>query len=232
MADFAFYKALFAQYSIELTPEQYEKLDIYANLLISEQAVQNVTAIRDYKDIWVRHFLDAAYMEKYFSPGQKVLDLGTGGGIPALPLAVLLPDTRFTLLDSELKKIEFCRKAAEKMGIRAEYLAGRAEELARQPEYRGMFDCVISRAMARGTMLMELGIPFLRTGGTLYAMKGRGFDEDFERFAQSAAILGCAYRLEAYEIEQEPKTLVIAAKKQDTPEKFPRRFAKIKREPL
>lgn len=231
MADFF---DLFAQNQIPVTREQYDKLAAYAALLAEENRRQNLTAVRDEAAVWERHLLDSAVLMR-FLPVEKasVVDLGTGGGIPGIPLAILRPDLTVTLLDSELHKIEFCARAVERLGLSARAVCGRAEELAHTDAFRGQFDLAVSRAMAAGSMLCELAIPMLKTGGALFSMKGRAYDPAAERFAEACEALGAEVEATAeYTLCGEQKHLIICRKTQDTPAQYPRRFAKIKRSPL
>lgn len=225
------YKALFEKYGISITDSQLQQFDAYADLLINEK--QNLSAIRDKGEIWIRHFLDSAYIAQFLSENAKILDIGTGGGIPAIPIAILRPDLNINMLDSEQNKIEFCEKAVHQLNLNAKPICARGEELAHDPDYRGQFDYVVSRAMASGSMLTELSMPFLKVGGKLIAMKGRSFDPETERFHAAASVLHCPepeYR--PYELEQEQKMLVIVTLTEPVDAKYPRRFAKIKRQPL
>ena len=222
---------LFARNGLPISPEVYEKLQAYAELLLAEAENQNVTALKTDEEIWTRHFLDSAFLLKYIPAGMGI-DLGTGGGIPAIPLAVMNPALEISMLDSELRKIEFCRSVIAKLDIHAETYCGRAEELGRSA-LRNQFDFVVSRAMANGSWLCEFGIPMLRTGGRLFAMKGRQFDPEAERFDSAAAALGAVTaNTIRYELEGEPKHLIIMEKQSETPAQYPRRFAKMKRAPL
>lgn len=230
------YKTLFSKYQLDLTDEQYDLLSAYATLLHEESEVQNVTAVREISDMWVRHFLDAAYVLRYFpADARSVIDVGTGGGIPGIPLAILCPNLEITLLDSELRKIEFCQGAISKLELkdRVQAICGRAEEFGSDSQYRGRFDLAVSRAMANGSMLTELSVPFLRVGGSLLAMKGRNYDPQSERFAPAAEAL-CAEMKPPidYTLEGEQKYLIQVLKTHETPAQYPRRFAKIKRSPL
>ncbi len=226
-------KSLFAEYDIQLTEEQYDKLRIYADMLTEESKHQNVTAIRELPDIWIRHFLDSAYLLRFLPDSAHILDMGTGGGVPAVPLAVMQPVFHITMLDSELRKIEFCQRVIERLRLDAAAISGRAEELAHNSEYRGKYDVVVSRAMANGSMLTELSVPFLKTDGFLLAMKGAQYDPAVERFEPAAEAIGATVvYAEPYLICDEQKHLVRVQKIADTPERFPRRFAKIKRSPL
>lgn len=225
-------ETLFARNHLELDRQAYEKLDAYAHLLIAESERQNVTAVRTLSEIWARHFLDSAYLTGFVTGG-NVLDLGTGGGIPAIPLAILNPSLRITMLDSELRKIEFCQHAVSELGLDAKAVCGRAEELAREPEYEAKYDFAVSRAMANGSMLTELAVRFLKTEGCLIAMKGRQYDPSAERFSEAASVLGCRVEHETeYVLEGEVKHLISVRKESNTPAQYPRRYAKIKRSPL
>lgn len=228
--------ALFLAHDIVLREEQYAMLLRYAALLQNESAVQNVTAVTALGEIWTRHFLDSAYLLRFLpTDAATVIDIGTGGGMPGIPLAILCPQHHVTLLDSELRKISFCQSVISDLQLQSHVTAvcGRAEELAKLPDYRAQFDIAVSRAMASGTMLSELAIPMLRIGGSLLAMKGRNYDPAFERFAEAVDALGAEIHMtHRYALNGEEKYLVQVKKSVETPAQYPRRFAKIKRNPL
>lgn len=229
---FDFCSSIFAHSGLSLSASAFDQLSQYAALLIDESTRQNVTAVRTEEEIWRRHFLDSAYLLRYL-PAGKIIDIGTGGGIPGIPLAILNPSLQVTLLDSELRKIEFCRSVINNLGLHADAICGRAEELARDPKYAAQFDFAVSRAMAAGSMLSEISVPFLKIGGALFAMKGRQYDPAAERFAEAAAALNCTCeRIEPYALDGEQKHLIVIRKDVPTPPQYPRRFAKIKRTPL
>ena len=226
-------RSVFGEYGIALTEEQYQKLRIYEQMLVDESSRQNVTAVREPAEIWIRHFLDAVYLLRFLPEQGDLLDMGTGGGIPAIPLAIMRPKLHITMLDSEHNKIAFCTAVIERQGLNASAVTGRAEELAHDPVYREQYDVVVSRAMANGSMLTELSVPFLKVNGTLISMKGKQYDPETERFASAADILGC--RCEepiGYSLYGEQKYLILLRKCTATPAQYPRRFAKIKRSPL
>ena len=227
--------ALFEKYGIALSADFAAKLQTYAEMMIEESAVQNITAVTDPDAIWVRHFLDAARLLQYIPPDcRRIIDIGTGGGIPGIPLAIRLSsDTQTLLLDSELRKIEFCARAVDALGVNAEAKCARAEELAHDPAYRETFDAAVSRAMTNGSVLCEMAIPFLKVGGKLLAMKGKNYSDETEGFARAAKVLGAHVSdVERYSVEGEEKHLIIVQKDRETPMQYPRRFAKIKRSPL
>lgn len=224
--------SLFERNDLLLKQGAFDLLEQYAEKLMAESEVQNVTAVRTLPEIWSRHFLDSAYLLQYLPEG-SVLDVGTGGGIPAIPLAIMNPKLQITMLDSELRKIEFCSRVIESLGLQAMAVCCRAEELARLPEYECKFDYVVSRAMASGSVLTELAVRFLKVGGKLISMKGRTYDQSFERFHEAADTLGCHVESEgSYMLEGEAKHLIVLVKDSETPAEYPRRYAKIKRNPL
>lgn len=227
--------ALFQKYGVDLSAGSAAKLEEYARLLIEESKVQNVTAVSNEPDIWIRHFLDSAYILRYL-PDEKtdLIDIGTGGGVPGIPLSILRGDSLSALLlDSELRKIEFCTRVVGKLALNAAARCARAEELAHDDKLRGAFDIAVSRAMTNGAVLCEMAIPFLKVGGKLLAMKGKSFSDENEGFARAAEKLGAhVAEVTRYSIEDEEKYIIVVRKDMDTPSQYPRRFAKIKRSPL
>lgn len=237
VSDTAFSEAqkLFAQYQIPLSVNQYRQFCVYARLLSNESTIQNVTRVQKIDAIWSRHFLDSAYLLRYFDSSKEgtLLDLGTGGGFPGIPLAIMCPSFAITLLDSEERKLEFCQKVIKELGISTKCLYGRAEDLSHKAEYREQFDYVASRAVAQGSMLCELALPFLKVNGTFFALKGSGYDSTIERFSEAAASLHADEPdIDPYELEDVKKYLIRIHKTESTPLSFPRRFAKMKRSPL
>ena len=232
--NFADAQMLFHKYDIYLTESQYNHLAQFAELMVKESETQNITAVRTIPEIWTRHFLDSAFLCKYLpKTAFSVIDIGTGGGIPGIPIAILLNHAHVTLLDSEHSKIAFCQSVVNKLGLSVHCVSERAEELAKLSSYREQFDCAVSRAMTIGSILSEMALPFLKTNGTLYAMKGRNYDPEVERFESACEILhGKMDSLIQYQIEDEPKNLISIQKLEETPAQYPRRFAKMKRNPL
>ncbi len=224
---------LFAAYQIPLTEDAFFQLERYGDLLRQASEVQNLTSGTTLHEMWTRHFLDAAYILRYLTDSSKIIDLGTGGGIPGIPLAILNPSLQITLLDSEMRKIEFCKDAVRQLTLNVQAVCARAEEFICKAGQREAYDCAVSRAMANGSVLSELAFPFLRTGGRLIALKGRSFSMEAERFDSASAVLGGdPPEVTVYELEGESKTLVTVRKSAPTPEQYPRRYAKIKRNPL
>lgn len=220
-----------------LSPIPAAALAEYGRRLTEQNRVMNLTAITEPEAVARLHMLDcAAVLNAADFSGKKVLDVGTGAGFPGLVLKLCEPSIDLTLLDALEKRIHWLSELAPSLG--AEYVTcihGRAEEYAVQPEYREQFDIVTSRAVADLRMLSELALPFVKVGGVFLAMKGPDSQAELDRAGRAISILGGELR-KAYSYTI-PGTDVVhkvipIAKVRETPGKYPRRFAKIKKQPL
>ena len=216
------------------TEEQLAALEQFAGLLEEKNKVMNLTAIRGPEDIARLHFLDcAALLPLIPTAGRTLADVGSGAGFPGMVLRILSPETRLTSLDSLGKRIEFQREAAEALGLAdTELLCARAEELA---DRRESFDIVTSRAVARLSVLAELCLPLVKTGGVFAAMKGPDVAEELAEAERGISLLGGGKaRVERYAIPGTDVThsVVLIEKRRPTPAKYPRRYAQIKKQPL
>lgn len=207
----------------------------YFELLEQKNKVMNLTAISGGKNVAELHFLDCAVLSGYFVfSGKKVIDVGTGAGFPGLALKIACPEMKLTLLDSLDKRIGFLKEVCAGTGLDSVVCVhARAEE---QPKgSRESFDFALSRAVARLNILAELCLPYVRTGGCFVAMKGVDSDEEIKEAGAALKMLGA--RLEAVKDYTIPGTdishrLVIIRKIRETPKKFPRHWAQIKKTPL
>ncbi len=190
----------------------------------------NLTRITDEAQAAEQHFADAMALCRAFElpKGCRVIDIGTGAGFPGVPLKLLRPDLDMTLLDASGKKTDFIQAALEQMGVSANVVCGRAEELARGA-LRESFDAAVSRAVAPLPMLLELSVPLLKTGGTLAAWKGETYETELSDAAKALETLGC--RLADRFLVGRGAILLIL-KQKPTPGAYPRRFSKIKSAPL
>ncbi|MCD8147617.1 MAG: 16S rRNA (guanine(527)-N(7))-methyltransferase RsmG [Clostridiales bacterium] len=209
----------------------------YGQLLLEQNQVMNLTAITEPTAVAQLHMLDCAALLNAADFTQKtVLDVGTGAGFPGLVLKLCQPDIRLTLLDSLDKRIQWLAQTAPALGAEnVVCVHGRAEDLALQSAYREQYDIVTSRAVADLRVLAELCLPFLRVGGVFLAMKGRDSSPEVNRADRAISLLGgrlqTAY---TYEIPGTDVThkIIRVEKVRSTPERYPRRFAKIKKNPL
>ncbi|MCD7748938.1 MAG: 16S rRNA (guanine(527)-N(7))-methyltransferase RsmG [Oscillospiraceae bacterium] len=214
--------------------EAVETLAAYGRLLADANRVTNLPAITDPADMARLHFLDsAALLTVADFSGKRVADVGTGAGFPGIPLRVLQPDIRLTVLDSVGKKVDFVDASCRRLGIEnVNCIWGRAEEL---PQLREGFDIVVSRAVAELNVLAELCLPLVGRGGLFIAMKGS--DCQTEADEADFAILTLGGRLR----EMRPYTIpgtdvthaaLVVEKTAPTPIRYPRRYAQIKKNPL
>lgn len=226
------------QSNIEFAPSINEKILTYLDLLLSENEKFNLTAITNRDEAIVKHLQDSLAV-KLWEPWENIqigLDLGTGGGLPGIPLAISCPNKHFILLESSQKKVKFLRFAVEELDVNnVEILNGRAEELGRDKTWREKMDCVFSRAVASLNILMELSYPFIKVNGHLLAYKGPGITAELEKIRTAKAELYAGdpavihYRLMSQYGE---RSLAIMEKLQATPTAYPRRTGIPEKRPL
>lgn len=221
--------------ALSLPTEGIPALLRYWELLAEKNKVMNLTAITDPAEAARLHFLDsAALLALADLRGKTVVDVGTGAGFPGLPLKILEPSIQLTLLDAQRKRVDFLQQVREDLGLEdVECVHGRAEEFAQ--ERRESFDLAVSRAVAALPVLTELCLPLVKPGGQFLAMKSVDSNEELNASGRAAGALGG--RLEKpldYVISGTniPRRLVILTKIEETPKKYPRTFAKIKKNPL
>ena len=207
----------------------------YGHLLMETNKVMNLTAITDPADIAALHFLDSAALLTLEDFRDKtVVDVGTGAGFPGLPLKILEPTIHLTLLDSLGKRVQFLERVCQELGLAdVACIHGRAEEFA--AAHRESFDLAVSRAVAALPVLCELCLPLVRPGGKFLAMKSVDSDQELESAKHAIETLGGAvsgvrdYEIPGTEVRHR---LILVEKVKKTPEKYPRMFAKIKKNPL
>lgn len=224
----------FPELGLDISEEQLGAFRRFYELLAEKNACMNLTAIKGEEDSARLHFLDCcALLRAADFAGKSVIDIGSGAGFPGLPLAIMEPDIALTELDSQRKRVDFVSACCAELGIKARCLACRAEEAA--PDMRESYDIAVSRAVARLSALCELCLPFVRVGGLFIAMKGPGWREESVEAESAVAVLGGAFA-DSYDYlipgTDVRHTAVLIEKRAPTPEKYPRRWAKITKQPL
>ncbi|HEX76949.1 MAG TPA: 16S rRNA (guanine(527)-N(7))-methyltransferase RsmG [Dehalococcoidia bacterium] len=230
-----------ARLGIDLSPQQRDQFQLYYEGLVAWNRRMNLTAITDYEEVQIKHFLDSlsvslAFKGNYWpNPQLSLLDVGTGAGLPGIPLKIAFPEIRLTLLESVAKKTAFLNDMVRRLGLGAtEVIAGRAEELAHSQSHREHFDVVTSRAVAVLATLVELTLPFCKLGGRLVAQKQGNIEPELEQARKAMNIMGgklsevCPVGVE----ELGGRLLVIIDKVAPTPQGYPRRPGIPRKRPI
>jgi len=209
---------------------------LYYQRLVEWNERVNLTAITDADDVARLHFLDCIYLLKVLDFKQtRLLDIGSGAGFPGLPLKIAEPSIDLTLLDAQRKRVDFLELLSAELGMDASFLCVRAEEAAHTPVLRDGFDIVVSRAVARLRELCELCIPFVSVGGVFAAMKGTDSDDEVDEALSAISLLGAEldecvdYTVPGTDVRHR---VVLIRKVESTQARFPRRYARIKKDPL
>jgi len=221
---------------VALPPGAALAFEEYYVLLEERRQFVNLTAITGAEEVARLHFLDSlALMGSARFKGARVIDIGSGAGFPGIPLKIAEPSVDITLLDSTGKRVAFLKELCAALGLDANCLHARAEAAAHLPGLREAFDIAVSRAVARLDALCELCLPFVRVGGLFIAMKGADSDDEIAGARAAIAALGAELQeLVDYGIPgaDAAHRAVVMRKTSGTPEKYPRRFARIQKAPL
>ena len=217
--------------------EQSAKFQRYLELLKKYNEVMDLTAITAEDEIWEKHFWDSISLGRFVDfTGKSLIDVGTGAGFPGLPLKIAHPSLRVTLLDALSKRVGFLEEVCHTLSLTdISAVHGRAEEYAKLPDVRESFDFATSRALARLNMLCELALPFVKVGGQFLAMKAEGAEEEIKEAENAIALLGgkiVAEHSYTLPITNVTRRVIVIEKIHATPEKYPRRFARIQKKPL
>ena len=227
-----------AEAEIPLTAEQIAQFGIYNALLVEWNTRMNLTALTTPEDVAVKHIIDSltAYDPALFGGARTLIDVGTGAGLPGIPLALYAPHIEVTLMDALQKRVKFLTEAVRAMNLpNVRCIHARAEEAARQKEHRGVYDLAVSRAVARMPVLLEYMLPFVRVGGAVLALKGRAYEEEAQEARGAAARLGggrVAPRPVHLPGLDDVRAILTVVKERPTPKGYPRRAGQPEQNPL
>lgn len=228
----------FNELSISYNDSIINKYEDYMNLILEWNEKVNLTAITDKEEFIKKHYIDSVlcYSFPEMIKAKKVIDVGTGGGFPGIPLALLFPDKEFVLMDSLKKRLNIIDDLTQKLGItNVITLHGRAEDIGRSKENREKYDICVSRAVANLATLSEYCLPFIKRGGNFLAYKGTKSGEEIKDASKAIFLLGGKIKreekvnLSSYDLEH---NIIVIDKVKNTSAKYPRKAGTPSKEPL
>ena len=217
---------------LTLTPEKCRQLCNFGEAVVEQNKVMNLTAITEPKQVARLHLLDSlTVLTALDLAGKKVIDVGCGAGFPGVPLKIACPEMDLTLLDSLGKRMTWLETVLPTLGVDAKCVTARAEEFV--TTCREHYDVATSRAVARLNILLELTAPYVKVGGKVLAMKGTAAQEELEEAKNAISRLGLKLEeVKEFPMDGTAHTVIVLQKVKPTPPQYPRRYAKIKQQPL
>lgn len=229
---------MLSEWKIPLSEKQKQQFQKYYELLIEKNKVMNLTAITEYSEVKLKHFYDSLTIVKVMDMEKvdNLIDVGTGGGFPGIPLKIVFPHLEVTLLDSLNKRIQWLSELTEELELqKVTCIHGRAEDYGRNPDYREKYDLCVSRAVANLSTLAEYCMPFVKKGGYFVSYKSAAAEEELSQAGKAVSLLGGEIA-EAHSFQLEDtdmnRTLVKIEKVRETPKKYPRKSGIPSKQPL
>jgi 16S rRNA (guanine527-N7)-methyltransferase len=218
---------------IELDPGELDRLSRFIDVLLATNERMNLTAIRDRSAAWHRHVLDSLSLLPHLQEAgvTRVLDLGSGGGLPGLPLAITMPNVEFLLLEATTKKADYLTETAGVLGCTNVSVLDERAEIVGEPGclHREAYDAVTARAVGPMPVLLELTVPLVKPGGVVLAIKGERAEDEIKAARQAMRVLDCEV---VDRCRTTTGTIVIIRKNGETSPDYPRRPGEPKRSPI
>ncbi|MCF2643374.1 16S rRNA (guanine(527)-N(7))-methyltransferase RsmG [Roseburia hominis] len=236
--DFKKFEAVLKKWNLVLTEEQKNQFLTYYEMLVEKNKVMNLTSVTEFNEVVEKHFLDSIslWTIEDLSQRKKVLDLGTGAGFPGIPLKIMFPELEITLADSLNKRILFLQEVIDALKLQnISAIHGRAEEMAKQENFRESYDLCVSRAVANLSTLSEYCLPFVRIGGKFISYKSGEIEEE-QKNAKNAVFLlgGKIEKIHKFELDgtELKRSFVVIDKVKKTPKLYPRKAGTPAKNPL
>ena len=224
------------KYDIQLTNDQLDCLDKFADMLVEWNKKFNLTAITEPDQIVYKHFIDSLLVLKTIDlkNNASLADIGTGAGFPSTPISIVRRDIKITQIDSLRKRVGFLQHVSDNFHLKIRTVHGRAEELGKKDEYREQFDYVTARAVAPLQKLAEYCLPLVKVGGFFMAMKGSEYEVEVDDSKKAIDVLGGQIeKIKNFELpDSSARNIILIKKISRTPTKYPRNSGKISKKPI
>lgn len=221
---------------IELTNSQLNAFETYYDMLIDRNKVMNLTAITEFDEVMDKHFLDSIYLFRSIKleADYKLIDIGTGAGFPGIPLKIVFPELKITLLDSLNKRVGFLNDVIDELNLNdIEAIHGRAEDIARDKAYRASYDIAVSRAVANLSTLSEYCLPFVKIGGKFVSYKSGDCADEVDNAKAAIHLLGGKInKIDEFSYSNNSRSFIVIDKVMNTSNKYPRKAGLPSKKPL
>lgn len=234
--DFTKFRNSMKSIGIELTDSQLNAFETYYDMLIDRNKVMNLTAITEFDEVMDKHFLDSVYLFRSIKleADYKLIDIGTGAGFPGIPLKIVFPELKITLLDSLNKRVGFLNDLIEELNLNnIEAIHGRAEDIARNKAYRASYDIAVSRAVANLSTLSEYCLPFVKIGGKFVSYKSGDCADEVDNAKAAIHLLGGKInKIDEFSYSNNSRSFIVIDKVMNTSNKYPRKAGLPSKKPL
>lgn len=234
--DFTKFRNSMNSIGIELTDSQLNAFETYYDMLIDRNKLMNLTAITEFDEVMDKHFLDSTYLFRSIKleADYKLIDIGTGAGFPGIPLKIVFPELKITLLDSLNKRVGFLNDLIEELNLNdIEAIHGRAEDIARNKAYRASYDIAVSRAVANLSTLSEYCLPFVKIGGKFVSYKSGDCADEVDNAKAAIHLLGGKInKIDEFSYSNNSRSFIVIDKVMNTSNKYPRKAGLPSKKPL